>query len=461
MPPRVQRPFYWGAATAAYQIEGAATRDGRGPSVWDAFCRIPGRTAAGETGDVACDHYTLWRDDVAMMRCLGLQAYRFSLAWPRILPGGRGRVNEAGLAFYDRLIDALLDAGIEPFVTLYHWDLPLALQFEMNGWLHDDLPHVFADYAELAFRRFGDRVHFWMTINEPWVITYAGYIAGAHPPGVRDPALGYRAGHNLLRAHAYAVERFRAQAPRDAKISFALNTSYSFPASEAPDDVAAAERALLHFGGWFGDPVFLGDYPAVMRQRLGPLLPEFSARDTKALRGSADFIALNYYTSEVVRHARGEGAMETAVVEQADAWKTEMGWPVRPDGFYALLRWLSDRYGGLPVYITENGAACPDAADARGRCDDADRIRYLREHVAAMQQAQRDGVDLRGYFVWSLMDNLEWSEGFAKRFGIVHCDRRTLKRTVKSSGYWYADMIARGGFVDAEDGALSANGATR
>lgn len=451
MPDSAPAKFLWGVATAAYQVEGAAFEEGRGPSVWDAFCRIPGRIAGGDSGDVACDHYHRWRNDVALMRELGLHAYRFGLAWPRILPQGRGAANPAGLDFYDRLIDGLLAAGIDPFVTLYHWDLPLALQFEMNGWLHDDLPHVFADYAELAFRRFADRVRYWITINEPWVIAHAGYFTGDHPPGVKDSTLGYRAGHNLLRAHAYAVQRFRALSLPPAKISFALNTSYSFPASQSGEDLAAAERALLNFGGWFGDPAYFGDYPAVLRERLGPLLPEFSDADAVALRRSIDFIALNYYTSEVVRHAPGNGAMETEVVDQPGVWKTEMNWPVRPDGFHALLRWIGDRYAGLPVYITENGAACPDSPDAEGCCDDADRIRYLHEHIAAMQRAARAGVDLRGYFVWALMDNLEWSEGFAKRFGIVHCDRRTLKRTVKASGRWYADLIARGGVLETQE----------
>lgn len=437
-----EAPLLLGAATAAYQVEGAARDDGKGPSVWDVFCAIPGRTADGDTGEVACDHYHRWRDDVELMRRLNLRAYRFSVSWPRVIPAGRGAVNGTGLAFYERLVDALLEAGIEPVVTLYHWDLPAALQFELGGWLHADSAHVFADYAELMFKRLGDRVRHWITLNEPWVVVDAGYLHGVHPPGVKDRALGYRAGHNLLRAHAYAVARFRGLQPADGRISFALNTSYSFPASRSPRDAAAAERAMLNFGGWFTDPPWFGDYPAVLRERLGALLPKFSSEDARLLRRSMDYLALNYYTSDVVRQADGVGPMELEILPQPGVATTEMGWPIRADGFHALLHWLNRRYAGLPIYVTENGAACPDQPDTRGYVDDQDRIAYLRDHLDAALRARDEGVDLRGYFVWSLMDNLEWSAGYAKRFGLVHCDRDTLKRTIKASGQWYARFIA-------------------
>lgn len=434
--------FLWGAATAAYQIEGAARQDGRGPSIWDTFCATPGKTLAGDTGDVACDHYNRWREDVELMRRLHLNAYRFSVSWPRVLPAGYGAVNTRGLDFYDRLTDALCEAGITPLVTLYHWDLPAALQAELGGWLHDDLPALFADYAALMYDRLGDRVKLWITLNEPWVSTYAGYFDGVHPPGVRDRALGYRAGHNLMRAHAYAVARYRSSRRGDGRIGFALNTSYSFPASESPADVAAAQRAMENFGGWFGDPAYFGDYPAVMRARLGELLPTFRTEDARLLRRSSDFIAINYYTSDVVRHSTGCGAMELELMPQPGVAVTNLDWPIRPDGFEALLLWLHHRYGGLPIYVTENGAALTDTPDADGYVDDQHRIAYLRDHIAAMERAARRGANLGGYFVWSLLDNLEWTQGFRMRFGLVRCDFSTLRRTIKASGKWYAAHIA-------------------
>jgi len=439
--------FLWGAATAAYQVEGAARVDGRGPSIWDVFCAIPGKTARGETGDRACDHYHRWAGDIALMRELNLRAYRFSIAWPRVLPQGRGAVNQRGLDFYDRLVDGLRGAGIEPLVTLYHWDLPAALQFELGGWAHDDLPHLFAEYAELMFKRLGDRVRLWMTLNEPWVVVDGGYFHGVHAPGIRDRALGYRAGHNLMRAHACAVARFRALNIPGGKIGFALNSSFSFPATDSAEDRAAAQRAIESFAGWFGDPPCFGDYPAEMRRRLGPLLPEFTAEDARLLRGSIDYVALNYYTSEVVRHAAGRGPFEFEIVPQPGVPQTTMGWPIRPDGQRELLLWLHRRYPGKPFYITENGCALDDQPDSSGFVNDPDRIAYLRAHFAAAREAMAQGVDLRGYFVWSLMDNLEWSAGFEKRFGLIRCDFETMQRTIKASGRWYADFIARGGFA--------------
>ncbi len=437
--------FLWGAATAAFQIEGATTIDGRGPSIWDVFCATPGKTRAGDTGEPACDHYRRWAEDVDLMRSLGLQAYRLSISWPRVMPTGRDAINQTGLDFYDRLIDRLIAANIQPMVTLYHWDLPAALQMELGGWTHPDLPHLFADYAQLIYDRLADRVKMWITINEPWCCVDGGYFHGGHAPGIRDRRLGYLAGHHLMRAHAYAVQRYRAHAHGDGKISFALNTTYSFPASEKPADRGAAERAMLDFGGWFTDPPYFGDYPAVMRERLGDLLPPFSADDTAALKGSMDYLALNYYLSDIVRHAPGAGPMEMERFFDPSPPKTEMGWPIVPTGFYHLLDWLSNRYPGLPVYITENGAACNDKPDSAGFVDDQDRIDYLADHLAVIAAARDAGVDVRGYFAWSLMDNLEWSEGLSKRFGIIRCDPQTQARIIKASGHWYRDVISENG----------------
>ncbi len=435
--------FLWGAATAAYQVEGAPRADGKGPSIWDVFLATPGRSASGDTGEIACDHYHRWREDVALMRELGLRSYRFSVSWPRVQPTGRGAVHGAGLDFYDRLVDALLAAQIVPCLTLYHWDLPAALQMELGGWLHGDLPHLFADYAEQVARRLGDRVPLWLTLNEPWVVVEAGYVEGAHAPGIRDRTCRYRVAHHLIRAHAYAAARVRAVAP-PARVSFALNAPYSYPAGDNEPDRAAAERAMEGFAGWFADPLHFGDYPAVLRERLGPLLPEFTPADAALLRGSLDFLALNYYFSDVIRHAPGRGALEIERVPQTHRPHTAMNWPVMPEGLCDLLLWLHRRYVGLPIYVTENGAAFDDAPDAAGFVDDPPRIAYLRDHFESAARARAAGVDLRGYYVWSLLDNLEWTEGFRRRFGLVHCDRTTLRRTVKASGRWYARFIATG-----------------
>lgn len=435
--------FLWGAATAAFQIEGAANLHGRGPSIWDLFCHTPGATLAGDTGDTACDSYNRWREDVALMQQLNLNAYRFSISWPRVMPSGRAPINAIGLAYYDRLVDALCEARIQPLVTLYHWDLPASLQTHLGGWTHDDLPNIFADYAAVIFDRLGDRVKLWITINEPWVIVDAGYFHGVHPPGIKDRAAGYRAGHNLLRAHAYTVQRFRA-ARHAGQIGLALNSSFSFPQTDSPADRAAARRAVESFAGWFGDPLYHGDYPRMMRDRLDALLPRFTPRDAALLKRSTDFIALNYYTSEIVRDAPDAGPMQFEVVPQPDAPHTQMNWPIRPDGFYELLHWLNHRYPGLPFYITENGAAMHDEPDEHGHVHDPQRIAYLRDHIAAAFRARHEGVDLRGYFVWSLLDNLEWAAGFSKRFGLVRCDHATQKRTIKSSGRWYARLIRTG-----------------
>jgi beta-glucosidase len=437
--------FLWGAATAAFQIEGAADTHAKGPSIWDAFCAVPGHIRDGATGAVTCDHYHRMPQDVRLMQALNLRAYRFSISWPRVMPTGRRPLNPAGLDFYDRLVDTLREAGIEPLPTLYHWDLPLELQTQLGGWAHDDCLARFADYAALMFDRLGDRVHYWLTLNEPQVVVDAGYFHGMHPPGVTDRTLGYRVGHNLLRAHALAVERYRAARSGQGQISLAINAAYAFPHSDAPEDQDAAERAMLNFGGWFADPVHVGDYPAVLRQRLGAQLPEFSPEDTQRLKGSTDFFALNYYFSDLVRHAPNAGPMETEIVPQTDVPHTEMGWPVRPDGLHRLLVWLHQRYGARPVYITENGIALNDVPDAADAVDDPQRIAYLRDHIAALAAARADGVDVRGYFVWSLIDNLEWAQGFSKRFGLVRCNYETQERIIKASGHWYAKWIAGNG----------------
>jgi beta-galactosidase len=438
--------FLWGAATSAFQIEGSSENGARGPSIWDAFCEISGNIADGGTGLHTCDHVRRFREDVALMKSMNLGAYRFSVSWPRVLPQGTGAVNAAGLDFYDRLVDELIAANIAPCVTLYHWDLPSALQERLGGWEHPDTAQHFADYSTLIFDRLGDRVKHWFTINEPWCIAYGGYIGGTFAPGVQDRARGFRVGHQLLRAHAFAVAAFRSHKHNDGAIGIGLNSEFMFPASDSTADREAANRAMLDMAGWFGDPVWFGDYPEELRSAYGEILPTFSDEDQRLLRRSIDFIATNYYFSDVVRDAPGAGPMEYERAHDADRPRTAMGWPIVPEGLESLLIWLSERYGKLPVYITENGIALLNETVERDRVHDPERIDYIRTHFEAARRAMKQGVDLRGYFVWSLLDNFEWAHGFTKRFGLVHCDFEAQVRTIKDSGLWYADWIAGGGW---------------
>ena len=467
---RFPEDFAWGAATSAYQIEGAWDADGKGPSVWDAFAHTPGRIANGDTGDVACDHYHRFREDVALMADLGLTAYRFSISWPRVQPTGTGPANEAGLRFYSDLVDALLEAGITPWVTLHHWDLPLALQEAHGGWLSPRLADAFADYARLCFDALGDRVRHWITLNEPWVTAVIGYGEGTFAPGLASADGPYRAGHEMLRAHGAAAEVYRREF-RDrqgGRIGMANNCDWREPASDAPADRAAAQRALEFYLGWFADPLYRGDYPASMRERLGSRLPAFSDEDRARLQGSADFFGLNHYTTHRVAHADGGGEVypganvgwaedqDVAVTVDPDWPTTAMGWPVVPDGCRRLLGWIDRRYGRPPVVLTENGCAV-EAED--GVADDPRRVAYHAGYLGACHDAIADGTDLRGYFAWSLLDNFEWASGYDKRFGLHHVDFATGARTPRTSAHWYRDVIARGGLPDdapAGDGAPEA-----
>ncbi len=439
------KPFLWGAATSAFQIEGSSESGERGTNIWDVYCEIPGKIAGQGTGLNTCDHVRRYRDDVALMNALNLRAYRFSISWPRVIPQGTGALNAAGLDFYDRLVDELVAAGIVPCATLYHWDLPNALQEEQSGWEHSDTANHFAEFSSIIFKRLGDRVKHWFTINEPWCIAYGGYIGGGFAPGIQDRARGFQVGHQLLRAHALAVAAFRSGG-YDGEIGIGLNSEFMFPASDSKQDHDAAQRALLDMAGWFGDPVWFGDYPDEMRSAYGDMLPQFSDEDQELLTRSIDFIATNYYFSDVVRATPGQHPMAYERAPCPNRPTTAMGWPIVPEGLESLLIWLSDRYGKLPVYLTENGMAKENETVEDGCVHDPERIEYIRTHFEAARRAMEKGVDLRGYFVWSLIDNLEWAHGFAKRFGLVHCDFETQVRTIKDSGLWYADWIARGGW---------------
>ncbi|HEX4439637.1 MAG TPA: GH1 family beta-glucosidase [Thermoanaerobaculia bacterium] len=435
--------FLWGASTAAYQIEGSPLADGAGPSNWHRFAHTPGLVRGGETGDVACDHYRRWRDDVALMREIGLKAYRFSISWSRVMPEGARLVNERGLDFYRRLVDALVEAGIVPMATLFHWDLPAALE-DRGGWLNRDSADWFADYASVVFDALDGGVRLWATLNEPWVVTDGGYYHGVLAPGHRNAFEAPIAAHNLLRAHGAAVAAYRARAPVRSAIGIVVNLAPKHPASDSDADRAAARRGDAYMNRQFLDPVFLGRYPPELPEIFGRAWPQLPDADFNAIRVPLDFVGVNYYTRNVVRgdaKARPDGARAV----RQPALHTDMKWEVYPDGLTETLRMVRDRYGPVPLYVTENGAAFADAKPSEGIVDDPLRVAYLREHVAASRRAIDAGVDLRGYFAWSLLDNFEWAEGYSKRFGIVRVDYRTQKRTLKRSALAYRDIIQSNG----------------
>jgi beta-glucosidase len=435
--------FLWGAATSAYQVEGSPLADGAGPSIWHRFVRTPGLVSNGDNGDVACDHYRRMPADVALMKTLGLSAYRFSIAWARVIPEGRGRVNPAGLGFYERLVDELLASGIHPSATLFHWDLPAALD-DRGGWLNPDIADWFADYAQVMFRALGDRVPMWATLNEPWVVTDGGYLHGALAPGHRNRFEAPIASHHLLRAHGKAVQVYRTEAKQ--AIGLVVNIEPKYPASDSAADLAATARADAYMNRQYLDPVLLGAYPAELRDIFGEAWPEWSDADMALIRQPLDFVGINYYTRNVTRHDDAAWPLRAAMVRQKQATYTETGWEVFPQGLTDTLRWFKQRYGPLPLYVTENGAAFYDPPVAEGgRIDDPLRVDYFRKHLGAIAEAIRQGVDLRGYFAWSLFDNLEWSLGFTKRFGIVHVDFESQVRTPKASAAYYAQAIASHG----------------
>jgi len=438
------RRFAWGAATSAYQIEGSPLADGAGPSTWHRFTHTPGRVLTGETGDVACDHYRLWREDVALMRELGLTAYRFSVSWSRVLPEGIGRVNPKGLDFYKRLADALREAGIAPFVTLFHWDLPAAVD-DRGGWLNRDIAAWFADYAHVMFRALDDRVAWWATLNEPWVVSDGGYLHGTLAPGHASPFEAPIASHNLLRAHAAALRAYRAEGRHE--IGLVVNLEPKVAATSTPEDLAAAARSHAYMNRQFLDPVFLGAYPDELAEVFGEAWPSFAASDLDEIRQKIDFLGINYYTRGVMQHDPAAWPLSAAKVTQPDSVYTEMDWEVYPQGLLDALSWVKESYGDVPIYITENGAAFPDRVTAGGAVHDPLRVAYLRDHLLAAHAAIQSGVDLRGYFVWSLLDNLEWNHGTSKRFGIVHVDFAAQKRTPKDSARFYAKVIRTNGAV--------------
>jgi len=442
------RDFLWGAATSAYQIEGATREDGRGPSVWDVFATEPGRTHLGQTGDVAADHYHRAEQDVSLMAQLGLNAYRFSIAWPRILPAGIGQVSEAGLDFYDRLVDRLLENSITPVATLYHWDLPLAL-YERGGWRNRETAYAFAEYTETVARRLGDRVRWWLTQNEPWCSAYLGYCSGEHAPGVQADAQGaVDVGHHLLLSHGLAIPRIRAHV-EEARIGAALNLFPIFAGDQRPETVRAVQRADRFHNRWFLDPLYLGEYPPELFAELGATPPPIQADDFKIIGAPTDFLGVNYYNRWVIRGERPENASEHDAPHGVEYIRdlpqdavTEMGWEVYPHGLDMILEEVSRAYHPPSLLITENGAAFHDEWNGDGRVADRRRVAYLRDHLRAVERAIQHAAPVVGYFVWSLLDNFEWAQGYSKRFGLVYVDFETQRRVIKDSGRWYAGFIA-------------------
>ncbi|MBB5457914.1 GH1 family beta-glucosidase [Paraburkholderia sp. Cpub6] len=433
---RFNEDFVWGVATSSYQIEGAADEDGRGPSIWDAFCNVPGKVLNGENGDVACDHYHLVEEDLDLMAELGVKAYRFSIAWPRVQPTGRGAFNDKGLAFYERLVDGLLERDIQPFATLYHWDLPLSLQHTQNGWESRDTAYRFADYARKIGSVLGDRVASIATHNEPWCTAWLGNATGYFAPGNADLKKAAHVAHHLLLSHGLALQALRADGVK-APLGIVLNQSPAHGATDAPEDQAAASLEYAKFVRWYMDPLFKGEYPAEALEWYGANGPQDVIRsgDFDVIGTPMDFLGVNYYT-RIFASASGEKRPPGAL------GFTDMDWEVYPQGLTELLTRINADYKLPPIYITENGCAAKDVLDD-GRVHDAERVRFYDLHLAALSDAVKQGVDVAGYFAWSLMDNFEWASGYDKRFGMVYVDYASQERTLKDSALWYRDVIAQ------------------
>ena len=456
--------FLWGSATASYQIEGAVAEDGRAPSIWDTFSHTPGKVLDGATGDVAVDHYHRVPEDVEIMSALGLQAYRFSVSWSRVLPNGTGEVNQPGLDFYSDLVDRLLAVGIKPVVTLYHWDLPQALEDE-GGWTNRATAYAFAEYARVVARALGDRIHLWTTLNEPWCSSFLGYASGVHAPGVADPAAALAAVHHLNLAHGVGARAIREELGEETPVSVTLNLHVTRAASPAPEDVEAKRRIDTIANEVFLGPMLEGAYPERVFADTATVSDWSFVQDgdLETIRQPIDLLGVNYYSTGRVKHGTppvgdgkpGPDGHRSSVVSPwvgADTveWlpqpgpHTAMGWNIEPQGLVALLLELHERYPGLPLAVTENGAAFYDTVTEDGRVHDVERVAYLHDHIDAVGEALDKGVDVRGYFVWSLFDNFEWAYGYDRRFGVVHVDYDTQVRTLKDSARWYRELVRTG-----------------
>ena len=432
--------FQWGVASSAYQVEGAVTEDGRGPSIWDLFSHTPGKTVLGENGNIACDHYHRYSEDISLMKNLGVTHYRLSVSWPRIFPTGRQKMNVKGLGFYDRVVDTLLSHNITPIITLYHWDLPLALQ-EQGGWQNRDTAYTFADYAETMVSALGDRVKQWITHNQPWCTAYLGHFSGEHAPGIKNAQVSVDAAHHVLLSHALSTMAMRAT-QSDAKIGITLNLSPVYPKDPSQENQKAARLQDVFNNRWFLDPLFKGEYPEELPTIFGVNPPE-NAGDMEIIRQPLDFLGINYYSAQVVAAPpRDQEPWPVVNITPKDR-VTAMGWPVIPEGLSKLLVDLYTQYPEIPPFIiTENGAAYEDVVED-GKIHDTERILYLSDHIEAVADAMVQGVNIQGYYLWSLMDNFEWALGYSKRFGIVHVNYSTQERIVKDSFLWYRHLIRK------------------
>ncbi|EGV33430.1 beta-galactosidase [Thiorhodococcus drewsii AZ1] len=439
---RFPEGFLWGASTAAYQIEGSPLADNAEPSIWHRLTHTPGWIASGDTGDLASDHYRRFKEDVALMAEMGLQSYSFSIPWSRIIMGGHGIINTLGLDTYQHLIDALVEKGIKPVVTLYHWDLPAALQ-DRGGWLNPDSPSWFADYAEVLFRALDDRVDHWITFNSPWAIAAQGHLEGTLAPGHRDLFEAPRVGHNLLLAHAAAVAAYRSVGKHE--IGLAVDIEPQHPASRSYEDRAAANRRDAYVNRWFLDPLLLGRYPEELISAFGEAWPEIDPADMNRIQAQTDFIGINYYTRGLVRADPNVQPFGASRIRMPGSFDSEMGWEIYPQGLIEALLGFKDRYGKLPLYITENGAAFADAPAIEGEVPDPERIGFLRAHLRAARRAILAGANLRGYFVRSLLDGFEWTQGYSKHYGLIHVDPDDQTRILKSSAQFYREVISSNG----------------
>jgi beta-glucosidase len=434
--------FFWGCATSAYQIEGAIAEDGRAPSIWDNFSRSPGRIAGNENGDVAADHYHRWPEDLDLLQAMGANAYRFSVSWPRVVPLGRGRINALGLDFYDKLVDGLLTRGITPFVTLFHWDLPQAVQ-DRGGWPSRSTVTEFEEYARAVARRLGDRVQWWITHNEPFFSGVGGYFLGNFAPGIVDPVAAMRASHHLLLSHARAARAIREEVGGQAKIGLALNLSAVHPATPGQADVEAAKRFDAFTNLWFLEPVMRGEYPAEMAQRLAALGTPIEPGDMQEIHQPLDFLGVNYYSRSIVRHDEATPFLEAALV-RPEQGEFSLMWEIYPAGIFEVLDRLWRDFKPPLLIVTENGMPLADAPDGHGRVNDPERVSYLARHLVEVQRAIAQGIPVGGYLVWSLIDNFEWALGYSMRFGLVYVDFATQKRIPKSSAEWFQRVIQHG-----------------
>ena len=431
--------FTWGVSTSSYQIEGAANEGGRGPSIWDTFSRIPGAVANADNGDIACDHYHRYNEDLDLMKWLGVGAYHFSIAWPRVIPTGSGPLNKVGMDFYDRLIDGALERGITPWPTLYHWDLPQALQ-DKGGWNNRECAHWFAEYSYLMAEAFSDRVKNWVTINEPFCSAWLGHLYGVMAPGIKDLQTGVNASHHLLLGHGLAVRAIR-EAASDVKVGITLNFTPAITIGDSEEDQRAVQLADGFDNRWFGDPVFKASYPQDIVSAFNKEVP-IHAGDMQIISTPVDFLGLNYYFRQTVAYDSSAQPLPYKQVIAPNVERTGMGWEVHAETFTDLLTRINKDYAPKEIFITENGSAWDDEV-VDGKVDDPNRVRYLERHIDAMFDAKKQGVPISGYFAWSLMDNYEWAYGYAKRFGLIYIDYPTQKRIPKTSAYYYRERIAK------------------